>query len=45
MMDVIELGRKISEIINQDADDVTDGECIDQIIEYLRKNNLYIERI
>lgn len=35
---------ELSDIINQDGDDVTDGECIDQIVEYLKSKNLYNER-
>lgn len=37
-------GEELSEIINQDGDEFTDGECIDQIIEYLQANNLYVHR-
>lgn len=39
-----EIGREISDVINQDVDDVTDGEVVDQIIEVLRKFNVYYER-
>ena len=39
-----ELATDISAIINEDGDDVSDGECVDQIVEYLKSKNLYIER-
>lgn len=38
------LGEELSAIINQDGDEVSDGECIDQIIEYLLKNDIYVDR-
>lgn len=43
-MSIEEIGKELSRIINQDGDDRTDGECIDEIVAYLRKNNLYTER-
>ena len=43
-MTVEQIGSVISDIINQDGDEVSDGNCIDQIVEYLRSNNLYKER-
>jgi hypothetical protein len=41
---VEELGEKISAIVNQDGDEKTDGECIDEIIELLKKKKIYMER-
>lgn len=40
-----ELGIQISEIINQEGDEKTDGQCIDEIIDLLNKYGLYKERI
>jgi hypothetical protein len=39
------LGIEISEIINQDGDEKTDGECIDKIINLLNKHGLYKKRV
>ncbi|MEY4333077.1 MAG: hypothetical protein RLZZ196_1815 [Bacteroidota bacterium] len=39
------LGIEISEIINQDGDDKTDGECIDEIINLLDKYGFYKKRV
>ena len=42
---VLELvGEDLSKIINQDGDDVTDGEVLDEIIKYLQELNIYKER-
>ena len=41
---VKELGEKLSAIVNQDGDEKTDGECIDEIIELLKKKKIYTER-
>ena len=38
------IGIDISNIINQDGDIITDGQCIDLIVEYLKKLNIYYER-
>lgn len=38
------LGTIISNIINQDGDEKTDGKIIDEIVEELKKYNLYKER-
>ena len=35
------LGVQLSEIINQDGDEKTDGQCLDEIIAVLEKHNLY----
>lgn len=39
------LGIEISEIINQDGDDKTDGDCIDEIINLLDKYGFYKKRV
>ena len=39
------LGKQISNIINQDGDEYTDGEVIDQIVDLLRLHNLYTKRV
>jgi len=39
------VGGEISEIINQDGDDKTDGEVIDEIVELLEKYKIYKVRI
>ena len=36
-----EIGEKITEIINQDGENKTDGQCIDEIINYLTSLGLY----
>jgi hypothetical protein len=42
---VLELvGEDLSKIINQDGDDVTDGEVLDEVIKYLQELNIYKER-
>jgi hypothetical protein len=38
-----ELGYVLSEIINRSGDDLTDGECLDQVISYLKRHDLYHE--
>lgn len=42
---VQDLGEAISDIINQDGDTYTDGEVVDQIVDLLKKHNLYTERV
>lgn len=39
-----DLGNNISDIINQEGDEKTDGQIIDEIVDLLRKHNLYKER-
>lgn len=39
-----DIGDNISDIINQDGDSKTDGEVIDEIVDLLKKHNLYKER-
>ena len=39
------IGRDLSDIINQDGDNLSDGECIDMIVQYLKDKGLYISRI
>jgi hypothetical protein len=39
------LGNRLSNIINRDGDEVTDGEVIDQIVEYLKSKDIYNERV
>lgn len=42
---VLELvGEDLSKIINQDGDDVTDGEVLDEVIKYLQELKIYKER-
>lgn len=38
-----EIGYVLSEIINQNGDHLTDGECLDQVISYLKRHDLYHE--
>jgi hypothetical protein len=38
------LGSRLSAIINRDGDEVTDGEVIDQIVEYLKSKDIYNEK-
>jgi hypothetical protein len=38
------LGRDLSDIINLDGDDLSDGECIDMIVQYLKEKGLYVAR-
>jgi len=40
----IQLGNLISDIINQDGDDYTDGEVVDQIVDLLNGYGLYSAR-
>ena len=39
-----DIGRDLSDIINLDGDDFTDGECLDMILEYLKNKGLYVAR-
>lgn len=39
-----DLGRDLSDIINQDGDNLSDGECIDMIVQYLKEKGLYVAR-
>ena len=39
-----DLGKDLSDIINQDGDNLSDGECIDMIVQYLKDRGLYIPR-
>jgi hypothetical protein len=41
---VEEVGKAISKIVNQDGEKKTDGQCLDEVIEYLRNNNLYTKK-
>lgn len=38
------IGAEISAIINIDGDELTDGECVDAIVQYLTEQNLYIKK-
>lgn len=38
------IGRDLSNIINLDGDNLSDGECIDMIVQYLKDKGLYVER-
>jgi len=38
-----EMGYVLSEIINQSGEDLTDGECLDEVIAYLKRHNLFHE--
>ena len=38
------IGRDLSTIINLDEDNLSDGECIDMIVQYLKEKGLYVER-
>ena len=40
-----DFAEEISEIINQDSDEVTDGQCIDQIFKLLKDYGIYKERV
>ena len=44
MIEIYDLGLKISELINQDGDDKSDGEVIDEIVKLLQAYKLYIPR-
>jgi len=39
-----DLGKDLSDIINLDGDDLSDGECIDMIVQYLKEKGLYVAR-
>jgi hypothetical protein len=39
-----DIGRDLSDIINQDGDNLSDGECIDMIVQYLKEKGLYVAR-
>ena len=39
-----DLGKDLSNIINQDGDDLSDGECMDMIVQYLKEKGLYVAR-
>ena len=39
------LGKELTEIINQDGEEKTDGECLDEIINVLEKYGIYKKRI
>ncbi len=39
-----DLGKDLSDIINQDGDNLSDGECIDMIVQYLKEKGLYVAR-
>ena len=41
MITIEEMGEQISAIINQDGDNASDGQVIDQIVDLLRKHNVY----
>lgn len=45
MIEIYDLGLKISELINQDGDDKSDGEVIDEIVKLLQAYKLYIPRV
>ena len=38
------IGKDLSNIINQDGDNLSDGECVDMIVQYLKDKGLYILR-
>ena len=40
-----DIGRDLSDIINLDGDNLSDGECVDMIVQYLKDKGLYISRI
>ena len=40
-----DIGKDLSDIINQDGDNLSDGKCIDMIVQYLKDKGLYISRI
>jgi hypothetical protein len=39
-----DIGKDLSDIINQDGDNLSDGECIDMIVQYLKEKGLYVAR-
>ncbi len=45
MIDIYSLGLQLSQIINQDGVDKTDGEVIDEIIEILKIYKIYIPKV
>jgi hypothetical protein len=43
-INLLKTGQELSEIINQDGDNVSDGEVIDQIVKYLIDKDIYTNR-
>lgn len=43
--DIKHLGEMITDIINQDGEEKTDGQCLDEIIDLLDKYGLYKKRV
>lgn len=39
-----DIGRDLSNIINLDGDDLSDGECLDMIVQYLKDKGLYVAK-
>ena len=39
-----DIGRDLSDIINLDGDNLSDGECVDMIVQYLKEKGLYVAR-
>lgn len=39
-----DIGKDLSDIINLDGDDLSDGECLDMIVQYLKNKGLYFAR-
>ena len=39
-----DIGKDLSDIINQDGDNLSDGECVDMIVQYLKEKGLYVAR-
>ena len=39
-----DIGRDLSDIINLDEDNLSDGECVDMIVQYLKDMGLYVAR-
>ena len=39
-----DIGKDLSDIINQDGDNLSDGECVDMIVQYLKDKGLYVAR-
>ena len=44
LVTVKELGFEISDIINQDCDEITDGQVVDQVYDLLKAYNIYKNR-
>lgn len=44
MIKAEQLGIELSEIINQDGDEKTDGKCLDEVIDKLKEYGLYKNR-